>query len=214
MFCNTCGSKLRKEDLVCPDCGAPADQGETCGGFWGLVGAAPVVTPLPPEPPAPPAPPVPPVPSKTETEAEKENAKFPFPLVLPNRVLYGLVAVLAVLLLVQTIRIGGLNRRLKTQESLSKTYWEWYNQALSDNQELTEQLDLAEETEPETTEATEPETTEPTEPETTEATEPETTEVTEPDSTELADTAELPETTEIPEDTEPEQTPPATDDVP
>ena len=126
MFCNSCGNKLSKGEKHCRACGAPADQGETCGGFWGLVGTNPPAPPAPPAPPTPPAPPANPV-------VKKENNAM--------RLWYGLVAVLAVLLLIQTIRVSSLNGELKNQESLARQYREWYTQASQENELLNEQLD-------------------------------------------------------------------------
>lgn len=57
------------------------------------------------------------------------------------RLWYGLVAVLAVLLLIQTIRVSSLNGKLKNQESLARQYREWYTQVSQENGLLNEQLD-------------------------------------------------------------------------
>lgn len=162
MFCNTCGSKLSKDDKKCRVCGAPADQGEACGGFWGLVGAEPPVVPVPVAQPA----------GKTgagevpvEQSAEKRK--------LPMTFWYGLAAVLAVLL-VQTIRVGVLNSRLD--------YMTWRVEIL-ESQKSTEPEETTEATEPEqTTVPTEAEeTTEPTEP--AQTTEPALSDGTEPPET-------------------------------
>lgn len=181
MFCNECGSKLGATDKVCKICGTPADQGEACGGFWGLVGMAPPVpvpTPVPqpgpkpaPQPrpnPAPqprpnPAPqPGPKLTSQTKSESESKP-------VLP--IWQIACGVLLVLLLIQTFRIGGLRREAEYQEQLKEHYSDLYY-ALKE------------------TEATEPETTVP------ETTVPETTvpETTVPETS-------VPEDTTIPEDT-------------
>lgn len=138
MFCNACGSKLSKEDKKCRACGAPADQGETCGGFWGLVGEKPTVTYLPPVPPA--------APVKKPDPAGSARVQTPPAQPAPAKkssmkLWYGLVAALALLLAVQTIRIGVLNGELKNQESLARTYREWYTQASQENELLNEQLD-------------------------------------------------------------------------
>ena len=145
MFCNTCGSKLSKDDKKCRACGAPADQGEACGGFWGLVGAEPPVVPVPVKQPVKEI-------SAGEVPAEQPAEKRKHPMTF----WYGLAAVLAVLLLVQTVRVGVLNSRLE--------YMTWRVELL-EAQKSTEPEETTEATEPEeTTEATEPEqTTAPTE---------------------------------------------------
>ena len=40
MFCNNCGKKIKAGSSRC-SCGAPVEQMEYCGGFWGLVGKKP-----------------------------------------------------------------------------------------------------------------------------------------------------------------------------
>ena len=40
MFCNNCGKKIKAGAVRC-SCGAPVEQMEYCGGFWGLVGKKP-----------------------------------------------------------------------------------------------------------------------------------------------------------------------------
>ena len=40
MFCNQCGKRIKPGAVKC-SCGAPVEQMEACGGFWGLVGKNP-----------------------------------------------------------------------------------------------------------------------------------------------------------------------------
>lgn len=40
MFCNHCGKRIKPGAVKC-SCGAPVEQMEACGGFWGLVGKSP-----------------------------------------------------------------------------------------------------------------------------------------------------------------------------
>lgn len=204
MFCNACGNKLSKEDKKCRACGAPADQSESCGGFWGLIGKEPpreeIVVPV-----------TQPVkkPDQPMAPAPVEQKKSPMTL------WYGLVAVLALLLLVQTIRVGMLNGDVQYQKDQARTYREWYTQASQENDLLKEQLDnvtgglqTLQDDVAQIKEILEPEeTTEPQEPE---ETEPENPDQTEPDSTQVPEETEVPEETAEPEqnaeDTQPAET--------
>lgn len=132
MFCHNCGSKLKKSDKVCGACGVPADQAEVCGGFWGLVGDMPAVPPAAPEAPA--KQPVNSVSAEVQSPGKYAAMKD------PKTVWKGLVAVLAVLLLVQTIRVGVLSSGLDSQESLAGQYREMYDQAAQENEVLKKQL--------------------------------------------------------------------------
>lgn len=179
MFCHNCGGKLKKSDKVCGSCGTPADQEEVCGGFWGIVGDVPAAAQLP-----------------VEQHMELPSADVP-PRMKKNSaiLLKGLVAVLAVLLLVQTIRVGVLRNQLENQESLSSQYREDLQAAAEENDLLKEQLngvtgelqDLCDDV-AQLKESLE--TEEPTEP-------------SEPEETEVPEETEIPEETEVPTDTQP-----------
>lgn len=113
MFCNECGSKLSAGDKVCRTCGLPADQGEACGGFWGLTGMKPPVSgPVPTPQPGPKPVPQPgpkPGPRPVPQPAPQRSTKPALPI---WQIACG---VLLVLLLIQSFRIDGLKRRLEAQ---------------------------------------------------------------------------------------------------
>lgn len=198
MFCNSCGSKLRKGDKVCAACGAPADQGEACGGFWGIISAPPVPAPAPAPAPVPPPSPIkqPGVPTRQTAPAPviKEQPRHvpaaPVPRAKPVKpkktpVLWYALAGLLALLVVLLVWNGILHGRIHAlREEIA---------ALQGQQETTEPRQAT--TVPETTvpETTVPETTVP------ETTVPETT-VPEP-------TADPAEKTDVPPETQAETVP-------
>ncbi len=136
MFCNNCGSKLTKEDKICRVCGTPADQNETCGGFWGLVGQVP---PIPVEPEPQPQPGPQPQPQPKENPGSKGKRSMLFWYLLP--------AALALLALLLLIWNGFLLVRLNALSVEAAT--------------LRQQLEAAESREETTSPATTPETTVP-----------------------------------------------------
>lgn len=165
MFCNSCGSKLKKDDRVCSACGAPADQGETCGGFWGIVTAAPPAAaggikqpgtgikqpvnaaPAIKEQPRHTAPAPAPAPAAAPVHTP---APVPVAAPAPKRppvLLYGLAALLALLLVIQLVWTGVLHARL--------------NRLADEVEQLREQVEVTEPRENIVPETTIPETTVP-----------------------------------------------------
>lgn len=174
MFCNSCGSKLKKDDRVCSACGAPADQGETCGGFWGIVTAAPpaaavsgtaataaggikqpgtgikqpvIAAPAIKEQPRHTAPAPAPAPAAAPVHTPAPVPVAAPALKRPPVLLYGLAALLALLLVIQLVWTGILHARL--------------NRLADEVEQLREQVEVTEPRENIVPETTIPETTVP-----------------------------------------------------
>ncbi|MCC8129413.1 MAG: hypothetical protein LIO51_05690 [Clostridiales bacterium] len=110
MFCKKCGNKLVAGEKTCRYCGAPAEQAEICGGFWGLVGEKP--SPAAAVPPVTPAPPVSPGPDQDPRYRRKLKQ-----LTDRQTLLMVICAVLIVLTLVQAVQIGSLSSQVDALEA-------------------------------------------------------------------------------------------------
>ena len=166
MFCNSCGSKLKKGDKVCAACGTPADQGESCNGFWGLVGAVPPAPASAKQPAAPGRPSAAP----TKQPAAPGRNPSPVPKKAPGFPVIGLVllVVMLILLLVQTGRVSSLSADIRALNNRIEQLEELHEEEQTEPAEVTEPTEPAQTTEPaETSEPTDPsepaESTEPTE---------------------------------------------------
>ena len=173
MFCKYCGQTLQKSERKCSRCGSTVPAMSECGGFsrFLAVNPAPVEKALPEERKLP------------EKQERKPSVLIP--------VLAGVIALVLLLLVVQTVRLAGLEAQVTTLDR--------------ENERLRDKIEEFEETVPQ---ATVPELTDP-EPAETEQTVPEETAppTTAPEETAPPTTA--PEET-VPLTTAPEETVPLT----